>query len=385
MPTIMPYTTFKGRTQKLGLALRARGKNLEKIDTALKQYEKFYATMSPPGKEQLISDVLGACEAWLKKKSTRSGAGSELFARRRWAIGDLAKQAMADLYAIRQPSRAEAAFRKNKIETLSSPTREKPGTKALDAGYARERDIYVQSGKAHSPISGSQVHGAHRALPNDPTSGARGVAAFGKRFEDLSAADFKDIDRIAQANMMAGHVSFMTKADRSAHIAIPEGGRFVDGNGQRVNAPANFDRLPQDMYAMDAYGNLFYKDPDNVTLPQDRGINVTNFNHSSFNAGKAVVCAGMVTIVDGRLVWVDNNSGHYKPTKENLHTLITLFARDGVDISRTAAVAFSGNGPAQLYKAVEFLVDRNCQPFKTLNNQQEIDRNCKAARLGMLW
>ena len=42
------------------------------------------------------------------------------------------------------------------------------------------------------------------------------------------------------------------------------------------------------------------------------------FHHSSFMSGERVVAAGMMKVVDGKIITMDNNSGHYKPQEHNM-------------------------------------------------------------------
>ena len=58
------------------------------------------------------------------------------------------------------------------------------------------------------------------------------------------------------------------------------------------------------------------------------------FHHSSFTGGALVRCAGMIAAVQGKVTYLDNNSGHYNPPRDNLKRLVKhlnkrdLFARD---------------------------------------------------------
>jgi hypothetical protein len=57
--------------------------------------------------------------------------------------------------------------------------------------------------------------------------------------------------------------------------------------------------------------------------------NAYNINHSSFMSGKPVKCAGMIHIKGGRVVGVNNGSGHYKPSTKFLaqavETLVNVY------------------------------------------------------------
>ena len=86
------------------------------------------------------------------------------------------------------------------------------------------------------------------------------------------------------------------------------------------------------MYAMDEYGTLFASPAAGLAR---RG---QYWNHSSFNAGKDVICAGMIKIHGGVLQYVDNNSGHYKPTRQHLHAMMTIIANEGINLAGTTVL-----------------------------------------------
>ena len=83
------------------------------------------------------------------------------------------------------------------------------------------------------------------------------------------------------------------------------------------------------MYAIDEYGNLFAKN--------SRALNgVGYFNHSSFNAGKDILCAGMLeTLNTGELVMISNQSGHYTPPRQNLWDAVDYLVTEGVNTTNT--------------------------------------------------
>lgn len=56
------------------------------------------------------------------------------------------------------------------------------------------------------------------------------------------------------------------------------------------------------------------------------------FYHSSYMAGRDVLCAGRIFVKQGRLVGIDNASGHYKPSAERLRTAIRDLDRQGVEL-----------------------------------------------------
>lgn len=65
-------------------------------------------------------------------------------------------------------------------------------------------------------------------------------------------------------------------------------------------------------------------------------------HHSSFMAGKSVRCAGMIAVNDaGKVTFVSNNSGHYRPTKAQLTGFVEWLNQRGV-MADNALVGIGG-------------------------------------------
>lgn len=58
---------------------------------------------------------------------------------------------------------------------------------------------------------------------------------------------------------------------------------------------------------------------------------LVGFHHSSFLAGDEVACAGELEVSHGKLVSINNNSGHYTPAPECLLAVMDSLSRVGVD------------------------------------------------------
>ena len=67
-------------------------------------------------------------------------------------------------------------------------------------------------------------------------------------------------------------------------------------------------------YAMDSHSRLYIH--EHKSRVQVDG-NDDFFYHSSFFNGGSGKCFGMIKIVDGKITYIDNHSGHYQPTKEH--------------------------------------------------------------------
>lgn len=57
-------------------------------------------------------------------------------------------------------------------------------------------------------------------------------------------------------------------------------------------------------------------------------------NHTSLSNGQAILAAGRLTVREGKITELDCFSGHYKPTKAHLITLLDLLKRKGINIEQ---------------------------------------------------
>jgi hypothetical protein len=86
------------------------------------------------------------------------------------------------------------------------------------------------------------------------------------------------------------------------------------------------------IWAMDPTGRLFV-----CSTPQP-GI----FNHSSFLGGGSVICAGEIIIIDGKITFINNRSGHYKPPDEALINAIDKLRDQGVKLDPALVLQYMG-------------------------------------------
>lgn len=57
-----------------------------------------------------------------------------------------------------------------------------------------------------------------------------------------------------------------------------------------------------------------------------------HFHHSSFLAGGAIRAAGGIKVRQGKLLEINPNSGHYKPTQHHFKDLIKRLRKEGIDV-----------------------------------------------------
>lgn len=107
-------------------------------------------------------------------------------------------------------------------------------------------------------------------------------------------------------------VAYLDDVERLKYeVFITDDGRFVDYQGKNISTS-----LDDGIFVMDKDGRIFAG--EHKTL---------QFHHSSFVSGASVGASGHIHIVDGRLIQIDNNSGHYKDPSSNRKVIKELRAR----------------------------------------------------------
>lgn len=361
---IYTWIQFETETAKTGNVVgRARGSNLVKVDDTLKNYELHIGAANAQLTLVLLRAIVMACKEWLKVKKaksefTKNGLGmrttyfNPLFLKRKTAVGKLANAALDELFIqlnaqglLTPDERGEITFNKHKFTTQGIRKGFQTALKPLDEDYTFERTSYIKSGN-NQAIAGSGIHrtqnsiqALHRdnkthqiSLPNNVLqkdfvkTRQKVVTIANKNINALSLKDLAMLDEIGRANAISGDVDYLKKAERYRYMAIPDNaGGLCDYNNNLLN----FQAWEVIMYAMDKYGNLFCKNADPIAAMSEF------FNHSSFNTGHDVICAGCLAITNGILQMIDNNSGHYKPTRDNLHNCVQVLDDEGVDLTNT--------------------------------------------------
>jgi len=249
---------------------------------------------------------MNACRHWLEVKH---GKSTTLATRRRAAVNTLAQQAFARLqYEKFETHKRQELRRGQRVQTRN-----------LQGGYHHERTTYLQSGK-QTAFSGST---ATALIRNAPSIGITNPPDFG----NMSTEQFKTLIRTHAPDMlMETEVAFFGKQQRIQRLIVPTGGRLYK------EANVRFDTQGREWaYVIDDYGNLFSTNQHT----EDRNLRRNQrFNHSSLSAGKGVISAGILKASNGHLSYIDNASGHYKPTRNNLVTALRSLEADDCDFSR---------------------------------------------------
>jgi len=69
-----------------------------------------------------------------------------------------------------------------------------------------------------------------------------------------------------------------------------------------------------------------------------------SFYHSCYLEGREVLCTGCITVVDGELRYINNWSGHYQPSQQQLSLAIQALRARGIDITNVRVEYQQTNG-----------------------------------------
>ena len=293
-------------------------KNLIPIDKALKNYH-IYKNQNIVVAADLLIEVLKACQRWLVAKAVKIANGSANTLARKTQVDFLVEQAAHLLAWYR--------YELNKTSANGGYRAANANTRALQPGYNAERTQFVQA-KANNytptgainPIGGSFAHEV-----KDWDQNLQGV-----NFGNLTDNDFQTLyNNFADLGMQKPLVHFVRKAERlrENYVVVVNGLLLFKG---QLLTTQGYDW----MYVMDEYGNLLTQAHNaDLNRNQPNARLHQQYNHSSLNAGKDVICAGTWNVQQGRLRMISNESGHYQPTQANLHDCVTVLVdEDAVDI-----------------------------------------------------
>ncbi len=342
-PQVMNMRAFKDTTNPANIFKRHRGRHLSRIDKSLDLWNNGLGTRELSLAR--LAATLKACRDWL---TSRADSTSDVTAFRRTGVQLLAQQVFARLQY--------EAFEDKKVRNKNYTGSLQP----LVGGYAHERTTYLHSGK-QTATSGSTASALVQFADQV------GADLNGKTFNQLTVQEFEQLVKTYAAdNLMESEVVFLKKQDRIGSLVVIEEGLLYDGPSSKLDT-GELDRGGHP-YVIDGYGNLFSTDhhEQGRTLPAHQ-----RFNHSSFNAGKDVICAGILQVQQGQIWCIDNNSGHYKPDRIQLINALMMLRDCGVDMG-TLRVGLKepSNQPGRLAfkyfnNATAFLANPNMTPHET--------------------
>ena len=281
-PPLCTLHQFKAQTGSTGLFAKGRGL-LSIIDDELTTWNNGNCVGE---RKKTLVNIIAACRQWLNVKQGKTTA---LALQRGAAVTALAQQAFARL----------------QYEYFEMRKRAQPNhrLRGLQGGYGHERSTYVNSGKMVA-VSGST---ASALIKNAPIVGIQNVP----QFDNMTENEFTHlVNTYAPGQLFQTQVHFFTKQERIGRLAV------VLNHQLYIGPDLLLDTNGHDWaWVMDGYGNLYTTDHhvEEGNLGQHE-----RFNHSTLNAGKDVVCAGILQAAQGHLTYLDNASGHYRPRRKNV-------------------------------------------------------------------
>jgi hypothetical protein len=299
-PVLWTLHEFKVQTGSTGLFGKGRGL-LSIIDDELRTWNN--GNCVGQRKRTLVS-MIAACRQWLQVKQGKTTA---LALQRGVAVNTLAQQAFARLQ-----------FEHFEMRKRSQPNY---NVRGLQGGYGHERTTYVNSNKTVA-LSGSTVSSL---IHNAPVIGINPVP----QFNNMTTNEFTQlVNNYAPGMALPTEVHFFTKQDRIGRLAVVLNHLLYTGPNLLLDTNGN-----DWAWVMDGYGNLYTTDHH---VEEDSLGQHERFNHSTLNAGKDVVCAGILQADQGYLTYLDNASGHYKPQRANVVEALQIIKDSGYRFSTRA-------------------------------------------------
>jgi hypothetical protein len=349
---------------------RGYGGNIAKVYAALEDYWQHGPNAPDKVQEMLLYNLWKQAYKWLKLKQGKiERDGGDRLERRRLAVSNLRDAAMAELAEI--SPRTREALRLYEDRKVLGPLGGQ--LKPLEPGYSLERDIWNKQKRDGGPFQGTSLSGSKLSfeLPtarrNDKV--ARKLAQ--KNFGDLTMDDAFRVQRALQN--VDWPVTYLNKLARLQYlVCVSDGGLLCDVNqSSLLMRDMVRNEYMMSVYAMDMYGNVFCKldfteQTETIVYQPDEGYRIVkpwNFNHSSFLAGREVLCAGCMHIgynvrrrrqEAGYLSAIDNSSGHYKPSPDHLRTMLLVLKDQGVDVDCVRVGDWSQGQPV-FYWGQDFL------------------------------
>ncbi len=324
------------------------------IDHALVEWEGVHNQPAVPPRLKALAYVVSAC-SW--RLNLRSGKSSTLTVQRRVNVEAIRRMA---LKAMSQLDAGQGAFTGQESEAiLGGSVKATPDFKGKSVQF---------SGQGTTPLA--RAYGFDRQVC-EATGKTRTAAAGALRenWETVQGRDWKDItvhDYVAiyngRANGMrpSSEVAYLTKADWTRYLAIPQGTSFqrADGTPLHSASVAGGGLRIGDMRAMDRCRNPFVKN----SKPMG---NQAYFNHSSLHRGNGggVCRSPHVQSGGGTLAYIDHSSGPYQPNRGALHGALDCLAAEGIPMNdvRVGVVVPGPDAPVN-YRAATFLANPDSQP-----------------------
>jgi hypothetical protein len=276
------------------------------IDILLTEYHSTAKT--DVQKQKILVLILFYCTTWLVTKGEKKGSW------RRKYVQELEDQVEAELRSTemlnaagqRVGGTAGVHLKEDPIELLQP--RDARGKFGLQAGLNYDRlsasnaeDFSTKFGKSN------KLTGYSKELQGEMNSGT-------------GAHDYVDSLRIIAAGKAGGakigsNLAYLSKQERLRHLLAlwPDNCFHLCG---RDTAYQTASPDYNDIFAMDQMEFIYVGDPK-----------AGKFHHSTFLSGKPVLCAGEIQVRGGKITYISNESGHYRPSTRDLMACVGILQR----------------------------------------------------------
>lgn len=199
-----------------------------------------------------------------------------------------------------------------------------PVTKALPGVFATEEK------------DASAFRGGNRAGIDNVWS--KNANQEGTRFTEVSTKYFKTPEEQAahEGSVQDGKILNAQGEALDTSGASGIGTMYGEGKGKHIFAISEDDKLR----TADPWGE--HGERPIANAPNEAHLDM--INHSSLVAGGKVKAAGDLTVDDGKLVQVSDQSGHYTPNGEMVHQALDHFEQGGVDLHDTSVKLVKKSG-----------------------------------------
>ena len=127
------------------------------------------------------------------------------------------------------------------------------------------------------------------------------------------------------SGLFTGDFNYLNSDQRMQYLLIVKTGQLYNhSSGGKFDTGTTWGNASRSSaFAMDCDERIY-------STGDASGVGI-NWNHSSLLSGQPVICAGEITVRDGKLLSIDNNSGHYKPDVQNLADCVRALEYAGMN------------------------------------------------------
>ncbi|MFZ4622621.1 MAG: hypothetical protein ACOYNF_00130 [Rhodoferax sp.] len=268
-----------------------------------------------------LYELFKTCNRWLKSRKEKTTPTPSTTKRIRVvrALQNDVQDNLAELLP------AFAIFQRRAAQGIN------PHAHGLHGVYGNERRIYLERNKVSAPSAtkfdiylGDEQ--SNKLFP-------------GKELHDLTEIEFS---KLAQTLSSKYNVLFMNKIQRLDYLVYvnsDDEGKLYKSDGQVLDTTQNQSTWAPTsswLWTMDRHSNLYVLEQDYLNAQTK-----TQVNHSSVSAGREIICGGVMKVLQGKIVEIDNSSGHYKPDPTRLLVALESLQSEGCDLSTATISVYS--------------------------------------------